>query len=100
MIAPPVSGRVIAGPDKVRGEYRWTVELEDGTRGVVAQYDRKTRRLTVWATTQAPASLRGGLSALLGMLNSCAAGLTVVNIDNGFGAAIAAASANRLANGK
>jgi pyridinium-3,5-biscarboxylic acid mononucleotide synthase len=32
----------------------------------------------------------GGLAALLGMLNSCAAGLTVVNIDNGFGAAVAA----------
>jgi NCAIR mutase (PurE)-related protein len=33
----------------------------------------------------------GGLAALLGMLNSCAAGLTVVNIDNGFVAAVAAA---------
>jgi hypothetical protein len=32
----------------------------------------------------------GGISALLGMLNSCAAGVTVVNIDNGFGAAVAA----------
>ena len=32
----------------------------------------------------------GGLAALLGMLNSCAAGTVVVNIDNGFGAAIAA----------
>jgi hypothetical protein len=32
----------------------------------------------------------GGLAALLAMLNSCAAGTTVVNIDNGFGAAIAA----------
>jgi pyridinium-3,5-biscarboxylic acid mononucleotide synthase len=31
-----------------------------------------------------------GIAALLGMLNSCAAGLTVVNIDNGFGAAMAA----------
>lgn len=31
-----------------------------------------------------------GISALLGMLNSCASGLTVVNIDNGFGAAMAA----------
>jgi pyridinium-3,5-biscarboxylic acid mononucleotide synthase len=31
-----------------------------------------------------------GLAALLGMLNSCASGLSVVNIDNGFGAAIAA----------
>jgi hypothetical protein len=33
----------------------------------------------------------GGLAALLAMLNSCAAGITVVNIDNGFGAAAAAA---------
>jgi pyridinium-3,5-biscarboxylic acid mononucleotide synthase len=32
----------------------------------------------------------GGLSALLGMLNSCASGVTVVNIDNGFGAGFAA----------
>jgi pyridinium-3,5-biscarboxylic acid mononucleotide synthase len=32
----------------------------------------------------------GGLAALLGMLNSCAAGVTVTNIDNGFGAAAAA----------
>jgi len=31
-----------------------------------------------------------GLAALLGMLNSCASGLSVVNIDNGFGAAMAA----------
>lgn len=31
-----------------------------------------------------------GIAALLGMLNSCASGLTVVNIDNGFGAAVAA----------
>ena len=33
----------------------------------------------------------GGLAALLGMLNSCAPGVTVVNIDNGFGAGYAAA---------
>ncbi|MBI3829948.1 MAG: nickel pincer cofactor biosynthesis protein LarB [Planctomycetes bacterium] len=32
----------------------------------------------------------GGVAALLGMLNTCAAGVTVVNIDNGFGAAAAA----------
>lgn len=32
----------------------------------------------------------GGMSALLGMLNSCASGLTVVNVDNGFGAGYAA----------
>jgi NCAIR mutase (PurE)-related protein len=41
----------------------------------------------------------GGIAALLGMLNSCASGLTVVNIDNGFGAACAATAINRLANG-
>jgi NCAIR mutase (PurE)-related protein len=32
----------------------------------------------------------GGVAALLAMLNSCASGVTVVNIDNGFGAAYAA----------
>jgi NCAIR mutase (PurE)-related protein len=32
----------------------------------------------------------GGTAALLAMLNSCAAGLVVVNVDNGFGAAAAA----------
>jgi NCAIR mutase (PurE)-related protein len=37
----------------------------------------------------------GGIAALLGMLNSCAAGVTVVNIDNGFGAAAAATRINR-----
>jgi NCAIR mutase (PurE)-related protein len=36
----------------------------------------------------------GGIAALLGMLNSCAAGVTVVNIDNGFGAACAASRIN------
>ncbi len=38
----------------------------------------------------------GGLAALLAMLNSCAPGVTVVNIDNGFGAAVAATLMNRL----
>lgn len=38
----------------------------------------------------------GGLAALLAMLNSCAAGVLVVNIDNGFGAAVAATRINRL----
>lgn len=40
----------------------------------------------------------GGLAALLGMLNSCAAGVGVVNIDNGFGAAALATAINRLLN--
>jgi NCAIR mutase (PurE)-related protein len=38
----------------------------------------------------------GGLAALLAMLNSCAAGITVVNIDNGFGAACAATRINQV----
>lgn len=37
-----------------------------------------------------------GVAALLGMLNTCASGVTVVNIDNGFGAAAAATAINQL----
>jgi NCAIR mutase (PurE)-related protein len=39
----------------------------------------------------------GGLSALLGMLNSCATGMSVVNIDNGFGAGFLANRINHMA---
>jgi pyridinium-3,5-biscarboxylic acid mononucleotide synthase len=39
----------------------------------------------------------GGLTAMLAMMNSCAPGVTVVNIDNGFGAAVAAAAILRVA---
>ena len=39
----------------------------------------------------------GGVAALLGMLNSCGSGVTVVNIDNGFGAGYAASQINLLA---
>jgi NCAIR mutase (PurE)-related protein len=38
----------------------------------------------------------GGIAALLGMLNSCANGVAVVNIDNGFGAAAMASLINHL----
>ena len=41
----------------------------------------------------------GGLAALLAMLNSCAAGVSVVNIDNGFGAGYQAALIARMAQG-
>jgi len=37
-----------------------------------------------------------GIAALLGMLNSCASNVTVVNIDNGFGAGYVASLINRL----
>ena len=39
----------------------------------------------------------GGIAALLAMLNSCASGVTVVNIDNGFGAGYAASQMNMMA---
>ena len=38
----------------------------------------------------------GGLAALLSMLNSCAAGVSVVNIDNGFGAGRLASIINKM----
>lgn len=41
-----------------------------------------------------------GLAALLAMLNSCAGGISVVNIDNGFGAGVVAARINRLSGGR
>ena len=41
----------------------------------------------------------GGLSALMTMINSCANGIAVVNIDNGYGAGYMATQINRLANG-
>ena len=42
----------------------------------------------------------GGIAALLAMLNSCASGVTVVNINNGFGAGYAASQINALAAGE
>ena len=38
----------------------------------------------------------GGMSALLSMLNSCASGVSVVNIDNGFGAGLLASRINQM----
>lgn len=42
----------------------------------------------------------GGVSALLSMLNSCASGVSVVNIDNGFGAGYMASMINQMSDGK
>lgn len=42
----------------------------------------------------------GGIAALLSMLNSCASGVSVVNIDNGFGAGYQASLINRIATGR
>ena len=48
------------------------------------------------AKIAAMAALGMVLAALLGMLNTCASGVTVVNIDNGFGAGFAASLMNQL----
>ena len=42
----------------------------------------------------------GGMAALLGMLNTCAPNVSVVNIDNGFGAACIASLINRICDSK
>jgi len=42
----------------------------------------------------------GGMTALLGMLNSCASNIAVVNIDNGFGAGYMASAINHVAQKK
>jgi hypothetical protein len=42
----------------------------------------------------------GGIAALLGMLNSCSSGISVVNIDNGFSAAVNATLINRRIEGR
>ena len=42
----------------------------------------------------------GGITALLSMLNSCAAGVSVVNIDNGFGAGFLASRINHIGTGE
>ncbi len=55
------------------------------TRGVVAQWDERAERLCVWATTQAPTSLRNGLAALLG-INEAQVRVIAPFVGGGFGA--------------
>ncbi|MEO7402498.1 MAG: xanthine dehydrogenase family protein molybdopterin-binding subunit [Burkholderiales bacterium] len=54
------------------------------TRGIVAQWDGKADRLTVWDTTQAPVFLRNGLAAMLG-LSERQVRVIAPNIGGGFG---------------
>ena len=48
------------------------------------------------SSSQTPLCSLGGIAALLSMLNSCASGVSVVNIDNGFGAGYLASMINHL----
>ena len=61
---------------------------------VLKNYSAKSER---WVPTSVGYGASfGGLSALLTMINSCANGIAVVNIDNGYGAGYIATQINRL----
>ena len=71
----------------------WLVEDCEHTQEGLSQYMRQWGR--TFPNVGYGASF-GGLSALLSMLNSCASGVSVVNIDNGFGAGYLASMINHL----
>ena len=78
-----------------RGEPRTQGGEIERCRRVDAQIDEAGQGELVGAERGAEPGLDqalGGFAALFGMLTSCASGITVVNIDNGFGAAMAALS--------
>ncbi|MBO6784405.1 MAG: xanthine dehydrogenase family protein molybdopterin-binding subunit [Alphaproteobacteria bacterium] len=61
---------VAAGAHKIirrRFTYEHGMAQPMETRGVAARFDRRTAHLTVWASTQAPTSLRAGLATVLGL---------------------------------
>jgi NCAIR mutase (PurE)-related protein len=69
--------------------------MDDGSLGMEGALPSVVGGLVAAPVIAVPTSVGygasfGGLAALLAMLNSCAPGITVVNIDNGFGAAAAA----------
>ena len=76
----------------VAGLHRTLARMDDimGARAIVIGGLAACPVIAVPTSVGYGASL-GGVAALLSMLNSCASGVTVVNIDNGFGAAYAAA---------
>lgn len=92
----------VAGLHRLLGHHRQLTEaallivvagMEGALPSVVAGLVR--RPVIAVPTSVGYGASFGGLSALLAMLNSCAAGVTVVNIDNGFGAGFAASLINR-----
>jgi NCAIR mutase (PurE)-related protein len=88
--------RLLANSDALRraGVIIAVAGMEGALPSVIAGLVR-TPVIAVPTSTGYGASF-GGVAALLAMLNSCAAGVTVVNIDNGFGAACAATRINSL----
>ena len=88
--------RVLAEIDRIRscGVLIVAAGMEGALPGVVSGLVDKP--LIAVPTSAGYGASFGGLAALLGMLNCCGSGVTVVNIDNGFGAACAADDILRL----
>ena len=88
--------RILAASDSLRGAA--VIIVVAGMEGALPSVVGGLVRTPVIAvpTSVGYGAAFGGIAALLGMLNSCASGVTVVNIDNGFGAAVAAARINLL----
>ena len=88
--------RLIANLDEIRGAK--VVIAVAGMEGALASVLAGLVRVPVIAvpTSVGYGASFGGLAALLAMLNSCANGVSVVNIDNGFGAAYNASLINHL----
>jgi NCAIR mutase (PurE)-related protein len=89
--------RVLAETDRIRscGVLIVAAGMEGALPGIVSGLVE--RPLIAVPTSIGYGANFGGLAALLGMLNCCGSGVTVVNIDNGFGAACAADDILRLA---
>lgn len=89
--------RVLAETDRIRscGVLIVVAGMEGALPGIVSGLVE--RPLIAVPTSIGYGANFGGLAALLGMLNCCGSGVTVVNIDNGFGAACAADDILRLA---
>jgi NCAIR mutase (PurE)-related protein len=88
--------RILAASDSLRGAA--VIIVVAGMEGALPSVVGGLVRTPVIAvpTSVGYGAALGGIAALLGMLNSCASGVTVVNIDNGFGAAAAASRINLL----
>ncbi len=82
--------RLIAGSDKLKGAK--VIIVAAGMEGALPSVVGGMVDVPVIAvpTSVGYGASFGGIAALLAMLNSCASGVTVVNIDNGYGAAMAA----------
>jgi NCAIR mutase (PurE)-related protein len=89
--------RVLAETERIRscGVLIVAAGMEGALPGVVSGLVDKP--LIAVPTSVGYGASFGGFAALLGMLNCCGSGMTVVNIDNGFGAACAADDILRLA---